>query len=247
MTGVERTETFEKLLPHAAGTAIQRPQGRSRPGWSRASQPGTTPMTKLSDTQAITLTAAAQRPDGNLLPLPGSLRGGAAGKVVGALLARGLAAEHIVDSPSKADPAMTATWRNEDDGRAVLLIITAAGVEAIGVEPATLPCASDTNSAGDPALGAPTGADTAPEEPARKGGAWHAGAQGAHGRGQRACADAPRRHQGGAADRNAPPQGGRDHPPTRDISQDWRMPPPVVRAGRAGSSPSRRASARPAG
>jgi hypothetical protein len=39
-------------------------------------------MTKLSDTQAIILAAAAQRPDGNVLPLPGSLRGGAAGKVV---------------------------------------------------------------------------------------------------------------------------------------------------------------------
>ena len=37
-------------------------------------------MTKLSDTQAIILSAAAQRPDGNLLPLPGSLRGGAAAR-----------------------------------------------------------------------------------------------------------------------------------------------------------------------
>ncbi len=37
---------------------------------------GPTQMTKLSDTQAIILSAAAQRPDGNLLPLPGSLRGG---------------------------------------------------------------------------------------------------------------------------------------------------------------------------
>ena len=40
-------------------------------------------MTKLSDTQLTILSAAAQRPDGNLLPLPGSLRGGAASKVVG--------------------------------------------------------------------------------------------------------------------------------------------------------------------
>jgi hypothetical protein len=85
-------------------------------------------MTTLSDTQSIILSAAAQRADGNLLPLPGSLRGGAATKVVAALLARGLAAEHIIDSPSKADPAMNAIWRNADDGRAVLLIITAAGV-----------------------------------------------------------------------------------------------------------------------
>jgi hypothetical protein len=122
-------------------------------------------MTKLSDTQIVILSAAAQRPDGNLLPLPGSLRGGAATKVVAALLARGLAAEHIVDSPRKADPAMSTIWRNEDDGRAVLLIITAAGVEAIGVEPATVPCDLDTTSAAEPALGAPTGA----EKSARKG------------------------------------------------------------------------------
>ena len=46
-------------------------------------------MTKLSDSQLNILTAAGQRPAGNILRLPGSLRGGAAGKVVGALLARG--------------------------------------------------------------------------------------------------------------------------------------------------------------
>jgi len=58
-------------------------------------------MTKLSDTQVIILSAAAQRTDGNLLPLPGSLRGGAATKVVAALLACGLIREHIIDSPRK--------------------------------------------------------------------------------------------------------------------------------------------------
>ena len=45
---------------------------------------------KLSDTQSIILSAAAQRADGNVLPLPGSLRGGAAAKVVAALLARAI-------------------------------------------------------------------------------------------------------------------------------------------------------------
>ncbi len=86
-------------------------------------------MTKLSDTQSIILSAAAQRADGNVLPLPGSLRGGAATKVVGALLARGLIREHIIDSPRKADAAMNTIWRNlpEPDGRGVLLFITAAG------------------------------------------------------------------------------------------------------------------------
>ena len=92
-------------------------------------------MTKLSDTQSIILSAAAQRADGNLLPLPGSLRGGAATKVVAALLARGLIREQVVDSPRKADAALNTVWRNEPDGRGVLLFITAAGAEAIGIEP----------------------------------------------------------------------------------------------------------------
>ena len=93
-------------------------------------------MTKLSDTQAIMLSAAAQRADGNLLPLPGSLRGGAAVKVVGALLARGLAREEVTDRTTRADSALNTVWRNEDDGRAVLLRITPEGLAAIGVEPA---------------------------------------------------------------------------------------------------------------
>ena len=126
------------------------------------------PMTKLSDTQSIILSAAAQRADGNVLPLPGSLRGGAATKVVAALLACGLIREQIIESPRKADAAMNTVWRNldEPDGRGVLLYITAAGAEAIGVEPASVPYAFNegTNSAGEPAASAPTRADEAPVE-----------------------------------------------------------------------------------
>jgi hypothetical protein len=129
-------------------------------------------MSKLSDTQAIILSAAAQRADGNLLPLPGSLRGGAATKVVAALLARGLIREHIIDSPRKADAAMNTVWRNlpEPDGRGVLLFITAAGAEAIGIESETVPYAFNkgTNSAGEPAAGVHVGADEAPAEAAPK-------------------------------------------------------------------------------
>ena len=55
----------------AAGTEARRIRRVSRRG---------TPMTKLSDTQVAVLLPAAQRPDGTLLPLPGSLRGGAAGR-----------------------------------------------------------------------------------------------------------------------------------------------------------------------
>jgi hypothetical protein len=125
-------------------------------------------MTKLSDTQSIILSAALQRADGNVLPLPGSLRGGAAIKVVAALLARGLISEQIIDSPRKADTAMNTVWRNlpEPDGRGVLLYITAAGAEAIGVEPESVPYAFNegTNSAGEPAAGAPTRAEETPVE-----------------------------------------------------------------------------------
>ena len=92
-------------------------------------------MTKLSDTQFVILKAAAQREDRNVLPLPGSLRGGAAAKVVGALLTRGLIAETTTDSQTKADAALNRIWRNDDDGRAILLHITDAGLAAIGVAP----------------------------------------------------------------------------------------------------------------
>jgi len=105
-------------------------------------------MTKLSDTQLVMLSAAAQRGDRNVLPFPGPLRGGAAAKVVGALLSRGLIAETITDSRTKADAALNRIWRNED-GNAILLHITDAGLAAIGVEP----------EGGD---SAPTGADAAP-------------------------------------------------------------------------------------
>ena len=90
-------------------------------------------MTKLSDTQSIILSAAAQRPDGNVLPLPSSLRGGAATKVVGALLSRGLIREEVLDGPRNADSALNTVWRNLEDGRGVLLLITDAGLDALGL------------------------------------------------------------------------------------------------------------------
>jgi hypothetical protein len=122
-------------------------------------------MTKLSDTQVIILSAAAQRDDGNVLPLPGSLRGGAATKVVGALLSRGLIAERVTDSMAKADPALNRIWRNEPDGRGVLLLITPAGLDAIGIEP---PADPELPTAEEPAIDVAAGAGQAPVEPAPK-------------------------------------------------------------------------------
>ena len=57
-------------------------------------------MTKLSDTQLVILTAACQGPNRLALPLPDRLKGGAAQKVVGSLIDRGLI-EEIVANPGK--------------------------------------------------------------------------------------------------------------------------------------------------
>ena len=87
-------------------------------------------MTQLSDTQALILSAAAQRPEHIALPLPESLRGGAATKVVGAMIAKGLLQEVDAD-PRKGEPL----WRETGDGHGVTLIATDAGLAAIGIEP----------------------------------------------------------------------------------------------------------------
>jgi len=123
-------------------------------------------MTKLSDTQLVILSAAAQREDHNVLPLPGSLRGGAATKVVGALLKRGLIAETATDSQTKADAALNRIWRNDDDGRAILLHITDAGLAAIGIEPDggdSAPTGAKAAPGAEAPQNAPAEADTAPK------------------------------------------------------------------------------------
>ncbi len=48
---------------------------------------------KLTATQTTVIKTAANRPDGNIEPLPATLRGGARAKVVDGLLARGLIAD----------------------------------------------------------------------------------------------------------------------------------------------------------
>ena len=87
-------------------------------------------MTKLSDTQSVILSAAAQRTDRFALPLPKSLKGGAAHKVVSALVAKGLLKE-VKANRKLNDPV----WRETDEGRLVTLVITDAGLSAIGIEP----------------------------------------------------------------------------------------------------------------
>ena len=86
-------------------------------------------MTKLTDTQAIILSAASQR-DGHIaMPLPDSLRGGAATKAVGAMLAKGFLEEVEADIRN-GEPV----WRDTGDGHGVTLIATDTGLAAIGIE-----------------------------------------------------------------------------------------------------------------
>ena len=86
-------------------------------------------MTQLSDTQAIILSAAAQRPERIALPLPDSLRGGAAAKVVGTMIAKGLLQEVDVNA-RRGEPI----WRETGDGHGTTLVATDAGLAAIGIE-----------------------------------------------------------------------------------------------------------------
>jgi predicted ArsR family transcriptional regulator len=105
-------------------------------------------MTRLSDTQLVILSAAAQRADLSVLPLPETLelKGGAVNKVLGSLRNKGL------------------IRMIETDGRPQRVVLTSEGMAAIGVErederQTTAPAEADT---------APTPADagTAVEAPA---------------------------------------------------------------------------------
>jgi hypothetical protein len=102
-------------------------------------------MTKLSDTQRVVLSAAAQRADLSVLPLPEALtlKGGALNKVMESLRNRGLI--RVLGG----------------DGGPERLVITSEGMAAIGVE-------ADEDEAPAAADTAPTSADadSAPEAPA---------------------------------------------------------------------------------
>ncbi|PHQ99732.1 MAG: hypothetical protein COB39_01745 [Marinosulfonomonas sp.] len=87
-------------------------------------------MTKLTETQTLILSRASQQADRIALPLPDRLRGGAANKVIVPLIQKGFLDEVEADI-RKGEP----TWRKTGDGHGITLVITGAGLEAIGVEP----------------------------------------------------------------------------------------------------------------
>jgi hypothetical protein len=81
---------------------------------------------KLTDTQLVLLSAASQRED-RAIELPANLKGGAAHKVVGKLLADGLVEEIRAtgDLP---------VWRRDDTEGPFALLITKRGLNAIQIE-----------------------------------------------------------------------------------------------------------------
>jgi hypothetical protein len=83
---------------------------------------------KLSDTQLVMLSNAAQRDD-HCLTLPDKLKGGAAHKVATKLIAAGLVKE------VKAKAGMPVWRRDEQDGQLYALALTTAEAKAIAVNP----------------------------------------------------------------------------------------------------------------
>ncbi len=84
---------------------------------------------RLTDAQLVILSAAAARDDGALLPLPASLtlNKGAATLVLESLVRKGLAAERMASLDDE-------TWRLDDAGDRLTLVITDQGLSALGID-----------------------------------------------------------------------------------------------------------------
>ena len=118
---------------------------------------------KLTDTQMVILTAAAQRDDGSIHPLPKTLKGGAVTKVTQALLRKGL----IADAPPREGGVIGETN----------FAVTAEGVIAINVEPDDCPfLAGGAPQVADDSRGAAPA--TKPRPKAKKAATDHDGAKG---------------------------------------------------------------------
>ncbi len=87
-------------------------------------------MADLTDAQTRILTAGAQRPGNLAMPLPKGLHGAAAKKVVSMLTGRGFL-EEVDANIRKGEPL----WRETGDGHGTTLVVTKAGLVAIGAKP----------------------------------------------------------------------------------------------------------------
>jgi len=105
-------------------------------------------MAKITDTQSLILSRASLRPGNLALPLPKGLHGGAAKKVVTAMITRGWLEEVEADL-RKREPL----WRETGDGHGTTLIATAAGLEAIGIDLAPVDAEAQPAPSGTPRAG----------------------------------------------------------------------------------------------
>ena len=87
-------------------------------------------MTKFTETQTLILNAGAQRPENIALPLPKSLAGAAAKMAVTKMIERGWLQE--VDANLRRGEPL---WRETGDGHGTTLVVTDAGLLAIGIKP----------------------------------------------------------------------------------------------------------------
>lgn len=87
-------------------------------------------MPKLTETQTIILSAGAQRPENIALPLPKGLAGAAAKMAVSKMIEHGWLQE--VDANMRRGEPL---WRETGDGHGTTLVVTDAGLLAIGIEP----------------------------------------------------------------------------------------------------------------
>ena len=87
-------------------------------------------MAKLTETQTNILSAGAKRPDNIALPLPKGLAGAAAKMAVNRMIALGWLQE--VDANLRRNEPL---WRETGDGHGTTLVVTDAGLLAIGIEP----------------------------------------------------------------------------------------------------------------
>ena len=86
-------------------------------------------MPKLTETQTVILSAGAQRPDNIALPLPKGLAGAAAKMAVNRMIEHGWLQE--VDANLRRGEPL---WRETGDGHGTTLVVTDAGLLAIGIQ-----------------------------------------------------------------------------------------------------------------
>ncbi|MGF6862499.1 hypothetical protein ABIE69_003087 [Rhodobacteraceae bacterium MBR-64] len=99
-------------------------------------------MTKLTETQTLILSAGAQRPENIALPLPKGLAGAAAKMAVTRMIEHGWLQE--VDANLRRNEPL---WRETGDGHGTTLVVTEAGLLAIGIEPVVASTMTDLRKA----------------------------------------------------------------------------------------------------